>query len=109
MRLTSLLTLTMIQVLLLLRIYAIYEGSKKVLLTLLAAYIICYSTTFVTATIGIVQLLRESLLLCSSVRKLTAGPATVQYSPLIKTCVPTAKPTFMAAIWGAPVSGSSIC
>jgi len=56
----------MFQVLLLLRIYAIYEGNRKVLLTLLVVYVICYSTTLVTATIGIVQLLRESLVLCSS-------------------------------------------
>ena len=58
--------LTIFQVLLLLRIYAIYDGSKKVLLTILLVYIICYITALVTATIGIVQLLCESLLLCSS-------------------------------------------
>ena len=60
------LTMQYFQVLLLLRIYAIYDGSKKVLLTILLVYIICYITTLATATIGIVQLLRESLLLCSS-------------------------------------------
>ena len=99
----------MFQVLLLLRIYAIYEGNKKVLLTLLGAYTICYTATLVTATIGILQILRESLLLFSLARRLISRlSATVQYSPLIKACIPTTKPTMMAAIWGAPVRGSPI-
>ena len=79
-------------------------------MTLLASYIICYTTTLVTATIGIIHLLGESLLLCLSARSLTGGaPTGVQYSPLLKACVPTGKPGIMAVIWGAPVSGRPMC
>jgi hypothetical protein len=99
----------MFQVLLLLRINAIYEGDKKVLLTLLLVYVISYGTTLITATIGVIQLLRESLPLCSSASSYrpAGSPASVKYSQIVKACIPTEIPRIMAAIWGAPVRARS--
>lgn len=47
-------------VLLLLRVYAMYEGSRQVLLYLLLAFVLSYVATFVIATFGLVRLLRSS-------------------------------------------------